>query len=153
MTQGKHTPGPLWFHPEEDDARGTDCGGFYAGVDGDFAKSKTVCWFGDSETYYNTCGDAPEINDARRICAAWNACEGITTEALEDGAVRDMMEASPRAVLMMRIASELIRDGLAVEQTVFYDDAECDGYCVADDLDYAAEALDAAIARATGEKP
>ena len=65
-------------------------------------------------------------------------------------AAPDMLEASPRAVLMMRIASELIRDGLAVDQTVFYDDAECDGYCVADDLDFAAEALDAAIARATG---
>ena len=30
--------------------------------------------------------------DADRICAAWNACEGIPTEALEAGVVRDMLD-------------------------------------------------------------
>jgi hypothetical protein len=31
--------------------------------------------------------------DARRLAAAWNACEGIPTEALEAGVVADMLEA------------------------------------------------------------
>ena len=31
--------------------------------------------------------------NARRICAAVNACEGIPTEALEQGAVGDLLEA------------------------------------------------------------
>lgn len=31
--------------------------------------------------------------NARRIVATWNACEGIPTEALEEGVVREMIEA------------------------------------------------------------
>ena len=34
-----------------------------------------------------------EPMDFRRIMAAWNACEGIPTEALEAGVVKDMLEA------------------------------------------------------------
>ena len=37
-------------------------------------------------------GVIPEAT-ARRICAAWNACEGIPTEALEAGVVQDMLKA------------------------------------------------------------
>lgn len=33
-------------------------------------------------------------SDARRLTAAWNACEGIPTEALEAGAVRRLVEAA-----------------------------------------------------------
>ena len=134
MTQGKHTPGPLWFDPEGDDARGTDCGGFYAGVVGDFSKSEEVCWFGDGETYYNTCGTSPEDQDARRICAAWNACEGIPTEALEPGVVKDMLEAL-QAILPRYC--ELVA---AYENFM----PEDDGTILS---------ARAAIARATGEKP
>lgn len=46
-----------------------------------------------------------------------------------------------RARLMLRIAAQYIRenwdDGL-----IFYDEAECDGLCVADDCEAAAEGLD-----------
>ncbi len=47
-----------------------------------------------------------------------------------------------RAIDMMRIAAEFIRDH-APSDTVFYDDAECDGYCLADDLESAAHDLEA----------
>ena len=34
--------------------------------------------------------------NARRIAATWNACEGIPTEALEAGVVRELIEAATR---------------------------------------------------------
>jgi hypothetical protein len=34
----------------------------------------------------------PEAN-ARRLCAAWNAVEGLSTAALESGAVKDLLAA------------------------------------------------------------
>src|SRR5690606_23921954 len=36
--------------------------------------------------------------NARRIAATWNACEGIPTEALEAGVVREMVEALETAL-------------------------------------------------------
>ena len=37
-------------------------------------------------------------NDARRLAAAWNACEGISTGALEEGVVADLLAACEFAV-------------------------------------------------------
>ena len=74
-------------------------------------------------------GGTSEAN-ARRICAAWNACEGIPTEALEAGVVRDMLEALQ---LLLQV-----QDGLPMTGT---------------EATRRAEMARAAIARATGENP
>ena len=42
---------------------------------------------------------------------------------------------------MLRIAAEVIREH-ASEATHFYDEADCDGYCIADDCESAAEELE-----------
>ena len=104
MTQVKHTPGQICRNPTLPQ-RPLEVAGLHLAH---FSKGSG--------------GVEPEAN-ARRICAAWNACEGITTEALEDGAVRDMMEA-----LQMMLALHPI-DGRAQRKAR------------------------AVIARATGEKP
>ncbi len=41
---------------------------------------------------------------------------------------------------MLKIAAEYIRNNWP-EAMVFYDEAECDGYCVADDCETAAEMI------------
>lgn len=46
--------------------------------------------------------------NARRIVAAWNACDGISTEALESGAVADRLEA-------LRFAEDSVGDLKALE--------------------------------------
>lgn len=51
---------------------------------------------------------APNSNTMVRIVAAWNACEGIPTEALEAGVVKDMLEALRRCVDDLECA---LRDG------------------------------------------
>lgn len=45
-----------------------------------------------------------------------------------------------RAVEMLTIAAKIIRDH-APEAYAHYDEADCDGYCVADDCEIAAEQL------------
>ncbi len=45
-----------------------------------------------------------------------------------------------RAAEMLKIAAEYIRENWP-DATVFYDEAECDGYCVADDCETAAEMI------------
>jgi hypothetical protein len=46
-----------------------------------------------------------------------------------------------RAQEMLRIAAQYIRSH-APCHLVFYDNADCDGYCVADDCETAADSLD-----------
>lgn len=41
--------------------------------------------------------------NARRIVAAWNACDGISTEALEAGAVADLLEALKECMRALRM--------------------------------------------------
>jgi hypothetical protein len=36
--------------------------------------------------------DDDRVDNARRLVAAWNACEGISTEELEDGAIQKLRE-------------------------------------------------------------
>ena len=67
-----------------------------------------------------------EPMDFRRIMAAWNACEGISTEALEAGIVNDMLEA------LREVVSE-------------YDNPDNGRY-----LRWAVDEARAAIAKATG---
>ena len=72
---------------------------------------------------YDAVCDCTDWDNATRIAAAWNACEGIPTEALEAGVVKDMLEA-------LRLVNEYYGE----DSDVFW-------------------VVRAAIARATGEKP
>jgi hypothetical protein len=52
------------------------------------------------------------------------------------------MSDTKRAIDMLRIAAALIRQH-APEALYFYDNAYCDGYCIADDCESAADDLEA----------
>lgn len=52
--------------------------------------------------------DETDVANAGRIAAAWNACDGIPTEALEDGVVADVLESLRRCVDDLERA---LRDG------------------------------------------
>ena len=47
-----------------------------------------------------------------------------------------------RAIEMLKIATECIRETGPGDYTVFYDDAICDGWCLAYDCESAAEMLE-----------
>jgi len=49
--------------------------------------------------------------------------------------------ALARARVMLKVAAQYISETWP-EGTIFYDDAECDGYCVADDCKQAQEELE-----------
>jgi hypothetical protein len=73
-----HTPEPWWI---DDD-------GFIAAGSGD-----TYCTVADPHCRPTAdCGEENDAN-ARRIVAAVNACEGLSTEALEQGVVAELLEA------------------------------------------------------------
>ena len=64
-------------------------------------------------------------------------------------AVAELVEAAKRASLMLSVAGPMC--GIhALNETVFYDEAECDGACVHDDCANAAESLTAALAKFGG---
>ena len=50
-------------------------------------------------------------------------------------------EAVTRAIKMLSIASKYIDDNCDLDETIFYDQADCDGYCVVEDCVVAAEEL------------
>ena len=82
--------------------------------------------------------------DAYRIAAAVNACEGIPTEALEPGVVKDMQEALQAAraeIVSLEWVHFNERGGPGDTFDAWLSDNE------------ALPVVDAAIARATGEKP
>ena len=66
-------------------------------------------------------------------------------------AAPDMFAASPRAAEMLRIAAKVLRSSSDGELKHFYDEAECDGWCIADDCEAAADDIDAALAKARGQ--
>jgi len=82
MSKVQHTPEP-WEVTCGDDER--DWVRFFPFIE---AKEYTVVgnegMYGEREI---------DLANARRIVAAVNACEGISTEALEDGVVKEMREA------------------------------------------------------------
>lgn len=51
------------------------------------------------------------------------------------------MTAHDRAAEMLRIAAQYIREADHEDYTIFYDDAVCDRWCIADDCEGAAEAI------------
>ena len=123
MTQGKHTPGRLIVESC------IDGNGFYVASE---------------QIEYDAVCECSDWDNATRLAAAWNACEGIPTEALEDNAVADMLEA-------LRVASEEI---VSLESAHFSERAgPRDTFDAWLSDNEALSVIDAAIARATGEKP
>ncbi len=47
----------------------------------------------EGQLTFETWASYPEVRkaDARRLCAVWNACAGLSTEALESGALADLI--------------------------------------------------------------
>jgi len=80
----KHTPGPWKFRPKlgEYDC---DMGAFLT------EKGETIMNFGDSEQYYNTCGDPPNEANAALIVSApdlLEACKILVNQYDESGDFR-----------------------------------------------------------------
>lgn len=69
--------------------------------------------------------------DAALICAMKNALPGLLDK------VERYEAALRRAVELMNAASNFIKENRYEEGTTFYDGAECDGYCMLDDLNIA----------------
>ena len=90
MTQGKHTPGRLIV---ESCIGGI---GFYVASE---------------QLEYDVVCDCSDWDNATRLAAAWNACEGIPTEALEAGVVKDMLEA-----LQGLVSANNSTDGMAMRK-------------------------------------
>jgi hypothetical protein len=95
----RHTPGPWAIRGDRD-----DCDGLSVIQQ---ATGRLICVV-ESTFGYATADEA----DARRIAAAVNACEGIRTEALEAGVLRQMREAIERLAYDARGDQDnpLIRD-------------------------------------------
>ena len=86
MTNANHTPGP-WEHG--------DNGLIYGQCGEDDVEAPFVCdVIEDSAMQALGMLSPVEEANARRICAAVNACKGITTEALEQNAVQALLEAA-----------------------------------------------------------
>ena len=79
MTQGKHTPGRLKRTKNSYGELHID--GLY------IARVKST------------------LADTDRLAAAWNACEGIPTEALEAGVVKDMLEVLEEVLSDLQIGA------------------------------------------------
>jgi|GEM_PF-1187293 len=120
MTQGKHTPAP-WrvFGRMTGKVISENAPGIVE-----------ICETGDFRDAELVPFNAERWNaDAYRIAASVNACEGIPTEALEAGVVKDMLEAL-QGLLALYQGQHEYRETTPEEIAAEY-----------------------AIARATGEKP
>jgi hypothetical protein len=128
MKNTKHTPGP-WEHGNN--------GLIYGQYAEDDVEAPFVCdVIEDSAMQALGILSPVEEANARRICAAINACEGISTEALEQGIVAELLEK-------IQAVAELRRKWRSQDEAETIDSIEyMDGL---DALD-----LDAVIANATG---
>jgi hypothetical protein len=52
-------------------------------------------------------------------------------------------DAQSRAAELLRLAAQYLRDNANTTILIAYDETECDGSCLADDCEFAAEALEA----------
>lgn len=57
---------------------------------------------------------------------------------------------APRASEMLRVAAAFLKNKQP-DGTAFYDEADCDAICIAEDCEAAADDIDAALAKARGE--
>jgi hypothetical protein len=100
---------------------------------------------GEQAALYMTCRDHGAACDAY---IASHAAGHASNAASFAGLVADMeqaadaLEGAARAAKMLRIAANYVRDN-DPDSNVYYDDADCDGHCLADDCETAAESLEA----------
>ena len=66
-----------------------------------------------------------------------------TRTDLSEAAIAAAKAEGPRAVEMLRIAASFLRD-VEPKGTAFYDGADCDYFCIADDCEAAADDMEAA---------
>jgi hypothetical protein len=66
----------------------------------------------------------------------------------EGDSVKELREALERAVVLMRATKDFIHcNPVLAEYTVIYDEAECDGDCLADDCMVAIDQAECALKR------
>lgn len=100
----EHTPGPLVVGRRDTD--GWEDGESTILID---AKTNSayflasVFWLGADKV-------EEQIANARRLVAAWNACLGISTEALEDGIIADLIRNLETSTKFIEIESGKVRD-------------------------------------------
>lgn len=127
MSKTQHTPGPWELEDMDVVSRTTliKCGAW------NVAETFDACDRNDSN------------DNARRIVAAVNACEGISTEALEDGEIIKLQRDAERY--------RWLRDRLAIEDVERLEH-EFLGYADEEESIKTDKAVDAAIAKAALEK-
>ncbi len=140
-----HTPGPWRLKPSHQ--QGRSAAAFYI-IGGVRSRSPGVAHIKNSPTQ-------PVEANARRIVACVNACEGVTTERLEDlgkPLMQHLFGADERAARQVKERDELLavleeaRMGLLWYQNEFPQEVrQCDYESM--------ERIDAAIAKATGAQP
>lgn len=84
MSKTQHTPGPWRANKDHFGAVRSEPGFSIKGSNSEGVNAIAFLWSRDVE--------AEQEANARRIVACVNACEGISTEALEAGAVKETLE-------------------------------------------------------------
>jgi hypothetical protein len=79
--------------------------------------------------------DAKRISDLERQLAE------------KDELIVTLRAALERCVILLRAAQSFVYDNCLEENTVIYDDAECDGYCLIEDCEAAITKSQAALAK------
>lgn len=80
------------------------------------------------------------------LAAAGDAKGSIALHRVREP-LRKLIAAIPRALEMLRVAGEHSAK-YGADETTIYDEADCDGTCVKDDCEFAADDLRAALAKA-----
>lgn len=89
----KHTPGLVEAVPEELCEKTKHVAGRRPHIKS-VESGEIICDLLRSKLHPNR--DTIAEANARRLAAAWNACEGISTEALERGVVKELIELCQR---------------------------------------------------------
>jgi len=87
MSKTAHTPGLLELHDEQEERQAIEI--HPVGDEDGLTTIADVLW-ASSETAIRR---KEGLANAHRLCACWNACQGISTEAVEDGVVKELREA------------------------------------------------------------
>ena len=108
----KHTPGVCWLDSRMFPAQENSMGPWVQIVIDTRPSMFLEFTAADQEDIDNECAWKPGEMDAnaRRFVACWNACMGIPTEALEAGAVKELLEACEEALNIMEVDLQLEAD-------------------------------------------